>query len=375
MIVRKCFALAVVLAIGSVCAGEVDATTASEAAKKAAQYLISQQGDNGVFGKAKPDAMPGVVGLAVKAIASSPGAPREANTPALAKAAKYIIGLQQPSGSITLPKIPTENYNTSIAAIALVSLENPAYKTNLENCQKFILACQRDAAAGAEKEGGFGYSPENGNPDNSNGAFSLEALKAMGLKEDSPAWKNAVKFMKRSQDNAETNDFTGANNVMKDGDNGGGFIYAPGVADDFGTTVAKRTGKTVPRPYGNMTYNCIKGLIYAKVDKNDPSMQAAYKWVKANYSVTENPGGKGTMGYYYYCLAFSKAFTAMGEKEFELADGKKVNWAKDMAAQLISLQKPDGSWANADETWMENDPVLATSYALDALNNCINAMK
>ena len=372
MIVRKCLALVVLLAVGSVCAGEVDAAGASDAAKKAAQFLISQQGDNGVFGKAKTDGMPGIVGLAIKAIASSPGAPREANTPALGKAAKYIVGLQQESGSITLPKIPTENYNTSIAAIGLASLENPAYKDALEKAQKFILSCQRDAAAGIEKEGGFGYSATGGNPDNSNSSFSLEALRATGLKEDSPAWKNAIKFMKRSQDNAETND---AGGLMKEGDNTGGFIYAPNVADDFGSITSKRTGKSVPRPYGNMTYNCIKGLIYAKVDKDDPSMQAAYKWVKANYSVTENPGGKGTMGYYYYCLAFSKAFTAMGVKEFELADGKKVNWAKDMAAQLISLQQKDGSWVNADETWMENDPVLATSYALDALNNCINAMK
>jgi squalene-hopene/tetraprenyl-beta-curcumene cyclase len=370
--VRKWLCSVALLAMaGSACAADVDAATATAAAKKAVAFLEGQQAENGVFGKAKPDGLPGVVGLAIKAIASSPDKPRENNNPALAKAGKYLAGLQQANGAIAIPQFGNENYNTSIAVIALVSLENPAYKDVLEKAQAFILTCQKGEDAGPDKEGGFAYNKESQKPDNSNTGFSLEALKALGLKEDSPAWKNAVKFIKRSQDNAETNDLP----VMKEGDNTGGFIYAPGVADDFGSVVSKRTGKSVPKPYGNMTYQAIKGLLYAKVDKNDPSLQAAYKWVKNNYSVTENPGGKGTMGYYYYVLAFTKAFSAMGEKEFETADGKKVNWAKDMAAQLLKLQQADGSFVNADKEWMEGDPILSTSYALDALNLCINAMK
>ena len=353
-------------------AAEVDPAAATAAAKKAVAFLATQQNDAGYFGSTKPASLPGIVGLVVKSIASSPDNPREASSPVLAKAAKYLVSKQQANGSIAIPEMGNENYNTSIATIALVALENPAYKDVLEKAEAFILTCQKGEDAGADKEGGFAYNNASNKPDNSNSGFSLEALKAMGLKEDSPAWKNAVKFIKRSQDNPETNDLPG---IMKDMDGGGGFIYAPGVADDFGTIVSKRTGKTVPKPYGNMTYQCVKSLIYAKVDKNDPSMQAAYKWIKNNYSVAENPGGKGTMGYYYYVRTFAKAFTAMGEKEFELADGKKVNWAKDLAAQILTLQKPDGSFVNADKEWMEGDPVLATAYALDALNDCIAAMK
>jgi len=353
-------------------AGDVDAGTASTAANKAVAFLSSQQGDAGFFGNKKPSALPGIVGLVVKAIASSPDKPREANNPVLAKAAKYLVGKQADNGAIAIAGFGNENYNTSLSVIGIAALENPAYKDVLDKAQKFILTCQKGEDAGLDKEGGFAYGGESNKPDNSNTGFSLEALKAAGVKEDSPVWKNAVKFLKRSQDNAETNDLPG---IMKDGDNTGGFIYAPAVADDFGSVKSKRTGKDVPKPYGNMTYQCVKSLLYCKVDKNDPSMQAAYKWIKSNYSVVENPGGKGTMGYYYYVRAFTKAFTAMGDKELELADGKKVNWAKDMAAQLLTLQKPDGSFVNADPEWMEGDPVLATAYALDALNDCIAAMK
>ena len=353
-------------------AGEADAASTTAAAKKAVEFLSGQQTDKGGFGKTQGANMPGIVGLVVKAIASSPDKPRENNNPVLAKAAKLMVSKQAEDGSIGTAGFGHENSETSVAVIGLTSLENPAYKDALDKAEKYILSCQKGADAGVDKEGGFGYSSGDNKPDNNNGSFSIEALKAMGLKEDSPAWKNAVKFIKRSQDNAETNDGPA---IGKEGDNGGGFYYAPGVGDDFGMTVSKRTGKKVPKPYGNMTYRCVMMLIYAKVDKSDSSMQAAYKWIKNNYSVTENPGGEGTKGYFYYVRAFAKAFTAMGEKELVLADGKKVNWAKDLAAQLMSVQKPDGSFVNVNADWMEADPVLSTAYALDALNDCIAAMK
>jgi squalene-hopene/tetraprenyl-beta-curcumene cyclase len=33
----------------------------------------------------------------------------------------------------------------------------------------------------------------------------------------------------------------------------------------------------------------------------------------------------------------------------------------------MSLQRPDGSWANDNNRFWENDPVLATAYSLLAL--------
>ena len=44
-----------------------------------------------------------------------------------------------------------------------------------------------------------------------------------------------------------------------------------------------------------------------------------------------------------------------------------IRWREEVVRKVISLQKQDGSWANANNRWWENDPVLATSYALLAL--------
>jgi squalene-hopene/tetraprenyl-beta-curcumene cyclase len=52
-----------------------------------------------------------------------------------------------------------------------------------------------------------------------------------------------------------------------------------------------------------------------------------------------------------------------------MADGKKVDWRHELRAKILSLQKPDGSWANDTPRWMETDPVLVTSYCLLALES------
>lgn len=353
-------------------AGEVDAAAVKAAAEKAANFLLQQQNEDGTFGKAPGAKVTGVVALVVKALAASPRKLRD-NDPVIAKAVKYLLAHKQPSGAIVVPEMGLENYNTSCVALALVALENPAYKEVLDKAKKFILSCQLDEEQGYKKTdaktfGGFAY----GNPkraDVSNTAFSLEALKALGLEENSPAWKNAVLFVKHCQDNEETNDAA----EMKGGDNGGGFVYRPGESEF--PKVKMRSGKELPKPYGNMTYQAVKSLIYAGVKKDDPALQAAFHWIKNNYEVKEQPGAQGAQGYYYYLIAFAKAFTAMGVTELELADGRKVSWAKDLSAQMISLQKNDGSFVNTADRWWENDPVLTTAYSLDALNLCLEALK
>jgi squalene-hopene/tetraprenyl-beta-curcumene cyclase len=42
---------------------------------------------------------------------------------------------------------------------------------------------------------------------------------------------------------------------------------------------------------------------------------------------------------------------------------------------LTALQGADGSFTNPADRWMEGDPVLATAYALLALNLCIADME
>jgi squalene-hopene/tetraprenyl-beta-curcumene cyclase len=61
----------------------------------------------------------------------------------------------------------------------------------------------------------------------------------------------------------------------------------------------------------------------------------------------------------------AKALTAYGINKLELADGRKIDWRRELAMELIGRQQNDGSWVNkAHARWWENDPALVTSYGV-----------
>ena len=65
----------------------------------------------------------------------------------------------------------------------------------------------------------------------------------------------------------------------------------------------------------------------------------------------------------------TKAFAALGLDELVDDKGVKHDWRKDLIQQLAKTQKPNGSWANETDRWMEGDPALVTGYMLMALSH------
>ena len=103
--------------------------------------------------------------------------------------------------------------------------------------------------------------------------------------------------------------------------------------------------------------------------KDDPRVQGAIKWIRGHYTLDENIG-MGQAGLYYYYHTFAKTMAALGEDTFTDAKGVKHDWRADLTAALAKRQKPDGSWTNENDRWMEKDPNLVTGYALMALSYC-----
>ena len=130
--------------------------------------------------------------------------------------------------------------------------------------------------------------------------------------------------------------------------------------------------------YGSMTYAGIKSMIYCGVGKGDPRYQKALEWIGKNYTVDANPGmppGGPSAGCTTTTTRWPRRLDVMGEDEFTDAAGKKHDWRADIIAALAKRQKPDGSWVNAKDRWMEGDPNLVTGYALMALAHCKPAAK
>lgn len=73
---------------------------------------------------------------------------------------------------------------------------------------------------------------------------------------------------------------------------------------------------------------------------------------------------------YYYYLVVARTLATRGSPLLELSDGRRVDWARELATRLENLQRPTGNWVNADPSWWEGEPILVTSYALIALTLC-----
>lgn len=321
---------------------------ARRAADRGLHYLRESQAKDGSWSKSV-----GITSLALRAFLESHRRYNEDDGAFITKPIKYILSHVNEDGSIS-ESAQNRNYNTAVAITALQATGNPAYAQVIKNAQRFITGIQLDEDKDYPKDhkyyGGIGYGGDE-RPDLSNQYMALEALKASALDPNDPVWEKALVFVNRSQNRSESNDQEWAAND-------GGFTYMPGYSPHGGTA-----------SYGGMTHAGLISLLFAGVDKNDPRVQAAYDWIRANYTLDDNPGAKNKQGLFYYYEVFAKSMAAYGESEVVDTQGIKHNWRNDLARKLISMQAEDGSWVNPySKRWWENIKDLITARCVIALN-------
>ena len=122
--------------------------------------------------------------------------------------------------------------------------------------------------------------------------------------------------------------------------------------------------------YGSITYAGLLALLYAEVPRDDPRVVSAVDFAARHWTLDENPG-MGDQGLYFYYNVIARALTAGGMDAIARKDGAggPIRWREELACKLTATQRPDGSWANVNNRFWENDPVLATAYALLALRH------
>jgi len=365
-------ALAVLLSATSLArAGE--ATKGREAIKKGIEWMLKQQKPDGSWGQYQANV--GQTALVVWALASSPQQLRERNSAEVKKAARFILKHRQRDGTIVVKGQGLENYNTSMAVLALVALENRRYLRTIRSAKNYVVGLQVTGDPKDFKHGGIGYgSHKERGPDLSNTQFALQALRAAGLKKDDPAFKRALIFIRRCQNLEEKNDRSWAG-VAAGPENRGGGVYRPEGEDvSKAGKVETRGGKVGWKSYGSMTYAMLLGFIYCGAEKDSPEVKGAMEWVANNYTLDENPGMK-KQGLYYYYHTFAKALRASGVGKIKDAEGVEHDWAEDLVAKLGSLQKEDGHWENSASRWYEADPTLVTAYTIRALTLAVEEIE
>jgi len=335
-----------------------DPAEVQKSVDKAIAFLKTTQGEDGVF--SPKFAGPGITSLVIAGVAKNGVSPKE---PVLAKGLEYLSKKTQPDGGIYDKGLA--NYTTSVAIMALKEVNSGGkYDAAIKNAGEFIKKIQHEEEPTHLNHGGFGYDKKS-RPDLSNSGFSVEALLAAGFSKDDPAVKKALIFIGRCQNlPGETNNQAFAKNTSED--DKGGFTYDPagGGKSNYATPAGGL------RSLGGMTYSGLKSFLYAGVDRKDKRVESAINWIKNHYTLEENPG-MGKAGLYYYYHTFAKAMDALGDDVFVDAKGVKHDWRAELFTTLQKQQLPNGSWRNTGErTFGEDDPNLATAFALLSMSYC-----
>ncbi|MEW6743308.1 MAG: prenyltransferase/squalene oxidase repeat-containing protein [Planctomycetota bacterium] len=347
-------------------------------ARAALEFLASEQ-QEGQFGFG-PYKDPGITSLVLAAVIVTSRNLGTAEPPWVKQGLDYLASLAKEDGSIYLQGLKV--YVTSAAVMALVESGREEYRPLIARARDYLVQVQSDEGEGYSSAedwgyGGIGYGSSL-RPDLSNTQFGLEALQLAGTPPEHAAFQRALLFLQRCQ-----NDEEGGGGMVIEQEIGtvvpgrdGGATYAPGSSKagyiDLGD------GRFIARSYGSMTYALLKSYIFAGLEKDDPRVQAAYEWVRKNYTLQENPGfdssttpDAGFQGLYYYYYTMAKALDAYQVETVADSSGIQHRWRQELATHLLALQGDSGAWRNdRSERWLEGNPVLATAYALVTLGYC-----
>jgi squalene-hopene/tetraprenyl-beta-curcumene cyclase len=354
---------------------------AVEALRRGVDHLERSQGPDGGWmhgAMAAPSDAPdrptsvsiAVTAMCLKALAQAGSAEGEAAR----RAQRVVRAAQRPDGSFAQGLL--DSYVTSIVVSGLCAVDRWLFADEIRAATDWLQSAQWDQGEGLSARqdwyGGVGYG-NRGRPDLSNTQMMIEALYEAGMSPDEPAFQRAVAFVSRAQNLKSVNPAPWA------GDDGG-FVYTPANGGESMASEAAgegRGGEKLPegtprllRSYGSMTYAGFKSLLHAGLSANDLRVRSAFDWIRRHFTFDENPG-MGQQGLYYYYLVMARALVVAQQDHVTDIHGATHNWREELIAALLRRQREDGSWRNDADRWLEGEPVLATAYAVLALEEAL----
>jgi hypothetical protein len=329
---------------------------------RAAQYLWSQQADDGgwhshTYGllRSGQSLTPFVLNALVQvpeAIYPLPQAKLDRGLAFIRQNTKDgIVGMADPG----IPDYPS--YSTALAVSAICRARLPGWQAQVQPMVAYLRAQQfteqngwhsSDPVYGAWGMGGGRRTPpDTGHVDLSMTRYVLEALRASGVPATDKIFEQARLFLERCQN---------FDPAQADGD--GGFFFS---TTEFDTNKAGHDGQRF-RSYGTTTADGILAFLAVGRPSDDPRILAAQRWLSAHHRDMAVPGFVGEpyhrwpqgLAFYYFC-ASTRAFRSL-----------HMDPGPGIVDALSRTQHPDGSWANPENLVKEDDPLIATGFAVCA---------
>ncbi len=281
--------------------------------------------------------------LIVNALLDAGAAPDD---PRIRRAVAFLERHVSPEGAIGMTADDYPCYATALTLRAFVRTRNPLVRRLVNWLRTQQMSPENGWHSKHEAFGAWGIggapraAPDPGHIDLSMTRHVLEALAEAGVPATDPAMRNALVFVSRCQ-NAD-----------------GGFFFSTVE------TGANKAGETASG-FASYATTTADGLL-AQIAAGAANTQAALLWLQAN-DQPELPAGFDSAAReryaeglrYYYADAATRAFRAAGRK-------RDVPFVR----ALEKAQRLDGSWQNAELLVKEDDPLIATAFAVSALANC-----
>jgi hypothetical protein len=274
----------------------------------------------------------------------------------------FIRNHTQPSGALgtTDPDVPDyPNYATALAVTAISRARRNGWQAQIAPMVGYLRLQQfieqngwrpQDPVYGAWGMGGNRRTPpDTGHVDLSMTRYVLDALRAGGVPDSDPAFTAASVFVERCQN------FDPRHPEASDG----GFFFS---TTEFDTNKAGQEGDHF-RSYGTTTADGILALLATGHAPAHPRVAAAKRWLTAHHRAMAVPGFVGPAYQrwpnglaFYYASASAQAFRAL-----------QLNPGAGVPDALRRMQHSDGSWLNPENLVKEDDPLIATPFAIRAL--------
>jgi squalene-hopene/tetraprenyl-beta-curcumene cyclase len=316
--------------------------------QRAARYLWKQQSEDGGFHsttygllRSGQSLTPFVLG----ALLEVPETIRPVPWDAVDRALEFIRKNTNADGALghmNEPAADYPNYATSLAVAAFVKARRSGWNRDVAKMAMQLRAQQFSETNGWKPEdppyGGWGMGgpihrpPDAGHVDLSMTRCVLEALRDSGVPANDPAMLRALRYLERSQNSD------------------GGFYFSTVNLDT--NKAGESDGKVAS--YGTATADGVLSLRAAGIPDSDQRIARAVKWLNDNHQPDRVPGFRtkprelwGAGLRFYYADAISRAVPGLPVQ--------------------LPAQSGDGSYRNPNNMVKEDDPLIATAFAVRVL--------
>lgn len=339
--------------------------TAAEAAQRGVTWLLGAQGEDGRWRSETYGFMSrgeSLTPFVLKALLTAPDLTRL--TDAVGRGLNACLQMANDDGALGFGG-PAPDYPVYATALALSCLGRvrPAGWLKVATPLRQWLVTQQFGSAwrGHTALGGFGMGwqkrpvpPNAGHVDLSMTRRALEALRDTGSDVGDPAFRLGNRFLAACQ--------------AQDG----GYLYSPVetalnkglVADDVQASYGTATAD------GLLASFAVWGPGWADLSPRPTTISRALTRLHAIHRVDENPGVRGGP-MEPFAMAMRGYYRAAAAEVFRLAGGPE-GWREQLIEAVLAEQKDNGRWESESPLQKENDPLIATAFAVSALHHALS---